>query len=97
MSFSDRCREWNDFLEHRLQQREEDDPTSGKKEENGMLILSRMRGEKIRIGDDVVIVVVEIQGDRVRLGVEAPSNVSVHRQEVYDAIRRDDGEAGTEK
>lgn len=54
-----------------------------------MLVLSRKRDESIMIGDDIVITVVEIRGDKVRLGVEAPTDVSVHRQEVYDAIQRE--------
>ena len=53
-----------------------------------MLVLSRKRGEQIVLGDDVVITVVDIRGDKVRLGIEAPMDVSVHRREVYDAIRR---------
>ena len=52
-----------------------------------MLVLSRYRDESIYIGDDVVITVVDIRGDRVRIGVQAPSEVTVHRQEVYDAIK----------
>jgi len=52
-----------------------------------MLVLSRYRDESIYIGDDVVITVVDIRGDRVRIGVQAPPDVSVHRQEVYDAIK----------
>ena len=51
-----------------------------------MLVLSRYRDESIYIGDDVVITIVDIRGDRVRLGIQAPANVSVHRQEIYDAI-----------
>lgn len=53
-----------------------------------MLVLSRHRDEKIMIGDDVVITIVDIRGDKVRLGIEAPGNVAVHRQEVYEAIQR---------
>lgn len=53
-----------------------------------MLVLSRKKNEAIRIGNLVSIVVVEIWGDRVRLGIEAPKEVSVHRQEVYEAIQR---------
>lgn len=53
-----------------------------------MLVLSRKKGEKIVISDVVTVVVIEIRGDKVRLGIEAPPEVSVHRQEVYDAIRR---------
>jgi carbon storage regulator len=54
-----------------------------------MLVLARKVNEKIRISDDICIVVVEIRGDRVRLGIEAPMDVPVHRSEVYDAIQRD--------
>jgi carbon storage regulator len=55
-----------------------------------MLVLSRCVDEKIVIGDgDIVITVVDIRGDKVRLGVDAPKEVSVHRQEVYDRIRSD--------
>ncbi|MFO0900218.1 MAG: carbon storage regulator CsrA [Pirellulales bacterium] len=56
-----------------------------------MLVLSRKKNESIIINNDITIVVVEIRGDKVRLGVEAPKEVPVHRREVYDAIRR--GEA----
>jgi carbon storage regulator len=53
-----------------------------------MLVLSRKKNESIVINDDITIVVVEIRGDKVRLGVEAPKEVPVHRREVFDAIRR---------
>ncbi|TWU40259.1 hypothetical protein Q31b_36050 [Novipirellula aureliae] len=53
-----------------------------------MLVLSRKKNESIIINNDIKIVVVEIRGDKVRLGVEAPREVPVHRQEVYDAIQR---------
>jgi len=53
-----------------------------------MLVLSRKKNESIVINDDITIVVVEIAGDKVRLGVEAPKEVPVHRREVYDAIHR---------
>ena len=53
-----------------------------------MLVLSRKENESIVIGDDITIVVLAILGDKVRLGVDAPKEVSVHRKEVYDAIRR---------
>lgn len=59
-----------------------------------MLVLSRKRDEKIVIGDRIVITVVEVRGDKVRLGIEAPTDVPVHRQEVYDAIRRSSSENG---
>ncbi|HEX7447460.1 MAG TPA: carbon storage regulator CsrA [Pirellulales bacterium] len=53
-----------------------------------MLVLSRKKNESIVINNDITIVVVEIRGDKVRLGVEAPKEVPVHRREVYDAIHR---------
>lgn len=53
-----------------------------------MLVLSRKKNESIVINNDITIVVVEIRGDKVRLGVEAPREVPVHRREVYDAIQR---------
>ena len=53
-----------------------------------MLVLSRKKNESIVIDDDITIVVVEIRGDKVRLGVEAPKEVPVHRREVFDAINR---------
>jgi len=53
-----------------------------------MLVLSRKKNEAIVINDDITIVVVEIRGDKVRLGVEAPASVPVHRKEVHDAIHR---------
>ena len=59
-----------------------------------MLVLSRKKNESIVINDDITVVVVEIRGDKVRLGVEAPKEVPVHRREVYDAIKRsENGEA----
>ncbi len=54
-----------------------------------MLVLSRGRDESIVIGDDVVVTVVDIRGDKVRLGIVAPSEVPVHRQEIYEAIQRE--------
>ena len=58
-----------------------------------MLVLSRHRDESIIIGDDIVITVVDIRGDKVRLGIAAPIEISVHRQEVYEAIQRENREA----
>ncbi|EHQ07893.1 MAG: carbon storage regulator CsrA [Leptonema illini] len=52
-----------------------------------MLILARKLNESIMIGDDVEIVVVEIKGDQVKLGIRAPRNVAVHRTEIYKEIR----------
>lgn len=54
-----------------------------------MLVLSRHRDEAIMIGDEIKITVVDVRGDKVRLGIEAPIHVPVHRQEVYDAIKRE--------
>ena len=54
-----------------------------------MLVLSRHRDESIMIGDDVVITIVDIRGDKVRLGIKAPQEIPVHREEVYDAIKRE--------
>jgi carbon storage regulator len=58
-----------------------------------MLILSRRVNEKIVIGDDVVVSVVEVRGDQVKLGIEAPRHVKVFRQEVYDAIQEENKKA----
>ena len=54
-----------------------------------MLVLSRQRDESIMIGDDIVITVVDIRGEKVRLGINAPAHVPVHRKEVYEAIKRE--------
>lgn len=58
-----------------------------------MLVLSRQRDETIMIGDDVEITVVDIRGDKVRLGITAPRQIQVHRKEVYDAIKRENQQA----
>jgi carbon storage regulator len=58
-----------------------------------MLVLSRQRDESIIIGDNIVITIVDIRGDKVRLGIDAPKEVPVHRQEVYDAIQRERSQA----
>ena len=52
-----------------------------------MLVLSRKKNETIVINDNITVTVVEIRGDKVRLGIEAPKSVSVHRREVYEAIQ----------
>lgn len=62
-----------------------------------MLVLSRQRDETIMIGDNVEITVVDIRGDKVRLGISAPKEISVHRKEVYDAIRRENKAAAQVK
>ena len=62
-----------------------------------MLVLSRQRDETIMIGDDIEVTVVDIRGDKVRLGITAPREISVHRKEVYDAIRRENRAAAQVK
>jgi len=54
-----------------------------------MLVLSRQRDESIMIGDDVEITIVDVRGDKVRLGITAPKSIPVHRREIYDAIQRE--------
>ncbi|MHC4561304.1 MAG: carbon storage regulator CsrA [Planctomycetota bacterium] len=54
-----------------------------------MLVLSRQRDESIIIGDDIVITIVDVRGDKVRLGISAPPHISVHRKEIYEAIQRE--------
>jgi len=63
-----------------------------------MLVLSRQRDESIIIGDDIQITVVDIRGDKVRLGITAPPHIPVHRREIYEAIRRESltGQRGTD-
>jgi carbon storage regulator len=58
-----------------------------------MLVLSRQRDESIIIGDNIVITVVDVRGDKVRLGIDAPREVSVHRREIYEAIQRENKQA----
>jgi cytosine deaminase len=60
-----------------------------------MLVLARLRDQTIIIGDDIEITVVDIRGEKVRLGITAPRHVSVHRKEVYDAIKRENRQAAT--
>lgn len=60
-----------------------------------MLVLSRKKNESIVINNDITIVVVEIRGDKVRLGVEAPKEIPVHRREVQDAVNRQAAAATT--
>jgi len=56
-----------------------------------MLVLSRQRDESIMIGDDVEITIVDVRGDKVRLGITAPTEIPVHRKEVYETIKREGG------
>ena len=58
-----------------------------------MLVLSRQRDESIMIGENVVVTIVDIRGDKVRLGIDAPTEIPVHRQEVYEAIKRENHQA----
>jgi len=58
-----------------------------------MLVLSRQRDETIMIGDEIELTIVDIRGDKVRIGIKAPANVAVHRKEVYEAIRRENEQA----
>jgi len=59
-----------------------------------MLVLSRQRDESIVIGENVVVTIVDIRGDKVRLGIQAPGEIPVHRQEVYEAIQRENRRGG---
>jgi carbon storage regulator len=61
-----------------------------------MLVLSRQRDESIIIGDNIKITIVDIRGDKVRLGIEAPKEVPVHREEVYKAIQQENANAKQE-
>ena len=62
-----------------------------------MLVLTRKINESIVINDDVSVLVVEVRGDRVRLGIDAPKDVTVHRKEVYDVIRSSDPDSPKKK
>ena len=61
-----------------------------------MLVLSRQKDESIIIGDDVEITIVDVRGDKVRLGINAPRNISVHRKEIYEAIQREKAQKARE-
>jgi carbon storage regulator len=62
-----------------------------------MLVLSRKRDERICIGDDIVITIVDIRGDKVRIGIEAPASVPVHREEILAALKRHEAEQAAPK
>jgi carbon storage regulator len=57
-----------------------------------MLVLSRQKDESIMVGDNVEITIVDVRGDKVRLGITAPKEIPVHRREVYEAIQREKGQ-----
>ena len=61
-----------------------------------MLVMTRKRGEAIKLGKNITLVVVSIKGEKVRLGIEAPLEMPVHRQEVYDDIQRDNDDRNTD-
>ncbi len=58
-----------------------------------MLALTRKKGDSIIIGDNIELVVLDIQGDQVRLGIEAPRNITVHRKEIYEQIQQENTNA----
>jgi len=58
-----------------------------------MLVLTRHKNESIMIGEDIEVMIVDVKGDKVRLGIEAPKEISVHRKEIYEAIKRENIEA----
>lgn len=60
-----------------------------------MLVLSRKPQERLIINDNIIITLVEIKGDRVRIGIEAPKDVSIHRSEVYDRIQQEEAAVKT--
>ena len=62
-----------------------------------MLVLSRQKDESIIIGDDIEIIIVDVRGDKVRLGITAPKSVSVHRKEGYESIQREKNQKAGEQ
>ena len=62
-----------------------------------MLVLSRQKDESIMIGDEVEITIVDVRGDKVRLGITAPKHIPVHRREIYDAIQREKAQKPMER
>ena len=57
-----------------------------------MLVLTRKKNESVIIGDNIVVTIVDIRGDKVRMGIDAPTEIPVHRREVYEAIQREQRE-----
>jgi len=70
---------------------------TSRQKELKMLVLSRQKDESIMIGEDVEITIVDVRGDKVRLGITAPKEIPVHRREVYEAIRREKAQKSGEK
>lgn len=64
----------------------------GNRGQSGMLILTRRVGEKLRIGDDISVTILGVKGTQVRIGVHAPANVAVHREEIFERIRNQEEE-----
>lgn len=62
-----------------------------------MLVLTRKPNQSIMVGDDIVLTVLEVRGDKVRIGIDAPRNVAVHRREIYEEIQRQNIEAARAK
>ncbi len=58
-----------------------------------MLVLTRKAGESIRIGDDIEVKVVSVEGDQIKIGIEAPKHVDIHRQEIYQLIQEENRQA----
>ena len=69
--------------------RKEHRPAGSRRREGTMLLLTRKLGENIRIGDDVKITIVEVKGNHVKLGIDAPASVKVHREEIYERIQQE--------
>ena len=81
-------------LPGRSHSRKETSPRQDAGEDEGtMLLLTRKLGENIRIGDDVKITIVEVKGNHVKLGIDAPPSVKVHREEIYERIQQENRRA----